>query len=140
MSHDPVDRQLIQDTLAKYVWGYDTGDFALLADSFTERATSGGVVSGTEIAWGPMQGRDEIIAVLRSIRNAQTDQRRHNIGSFLFEKQTATEATVRCYLDLISTEKGTSRVVTGGVYSADFVKLGGTWRMSRLDAVLDGPF
>ncbi len=63
-------------------------------------------MTGTSIAWGPMQGRDEIVAVLASIRRARTGRRqRHNIGSFLFEKQSATTASVRCYLDLTSTEK-----------------------------------
>ncbi|MDQ0471799.1 nuclear transport factor 2 family protein [Labrys wisconsinensis] len=140
MSHNAADRQLIQDAIARYAWGFDTADFALLGEAFTEDATSGGVVTGTSIAWGPMRGRDEIVAVLASIRRAQTDQRRHNIGSFLFEKQSATTASVRCYLDLTSTENGTSRLVTGGTYAADLVKQGETWRMSRLDAVLDGPF
>ena len=140
MTDNAADRQLIQDAISRYAWGYDTADFALLGSSFTEDATSGGVVTGTDIRWGPMRGRAEIVSVLESIRTAQTGQRRHNIGCFLFDKQTATAATVRCYLCLLSTDQGISRLVTGGTYSVDLVKQGDLWRMSRLDAVLDAPF
>lgn len=140
MSHNAADRQEIINALSKYTWGYDENDFALLRDSFTENATSGGVVSGTDIKWGPMAGREEIATVLEGIRETQTDQRRHNVSNFLFSKQTETEATFRCYLNLLATEGGVCKVVTGGYYEIDAVKDGDTWRMSRLDGVLDAPF
>jgi hypothetical protein len=46
------DRWLISDTLSKYVWGYDEGDFALLGDAFTEDAVACGKVANTDIGWG----------------------------------------------------------------------------------------
>lgn len=135
-----MDRHLIMEALARYAWGFDTADFDLLGAVFTENAVSGGIVSGTDIAWGPMHGRSEITSILAGIRRQQADQRRHNIGSVLFEAQTETTASVRCYLTLVSTHSGESRLVTGGTYSADFMKEGDIWRISRLEAVLDAPF
>lgn len=140
MSNAALDRLLIQEALAKYVWGYDTSDFALLADAFTENATSGGVVSGTDIKWGPMQGRAEIVSILEGIRKSQSDQRRHNFTSVLFERLTDTTATFRTYLCLTSAENSVPRLVTGGAYSMDAVKQGDVWRISRLDGILDAPF
>ena len=140
MTHNAADRQAILDTLSKYTWGYDEGDFAMLADAFTETAQSGGKVSGTDIKWGPMDGRDQIVSILEGIRKTQTDQRRHCVSNFLFTKQTATEASFRCYLNLIAAEGGKPKLITGGYYDIDVVKDGDTWRMTRLDGVLDAPF
>jgi hypothetical protein len=46
------DRWLISDTLSKYVWGYDEGDFTLLGDAFTEDAVACGKVASTDTGWG----------------------------------------------------------------------------------------
>lgn len=140
MAHNAADRQDIIEALSKYTWGYDEDDFDMLRDSFTENATSGGVVTGTDVKWGPMQGREEIATILKGIRDSQTDQRRHNVSNFLFSKQTDTEASFRCYLNLVAAEGGAARFITGGYYDIDAVKEGDTWRMSRLDGVLDAPF
>lgn len=135
-----MDRHLIMDALARYAWGYDTADFDMLGAVFTEDAVSGGIVTGTDIAWGPMHGRAEIVSTLAGMRRQQAEQRRHNVGSFLFEAQTPTTATVRYYLTLVSTRDGKSRLVTGGTYSADLIKENDVWRIRRLEAVLDAPF
>lgn len=140
MSYNVADRQMIEEALSKYTWGYDENDFAMLADSFTENATSGGKVSGTDVTWGPMKGRDEIASVLQGIRQGQSDQRRHCVSNFLYLSQTDSTATFRCYLNLIAAEDGKPKLITGGWYEIDAVKEGETWRMSRLDGVLDAPF
>lgn len=140
MTHNAADRQMIQEALSRYTWGYDDGDFNLLRSAFTENATSGGVVSGTDIKWGPMAGREEIASVLEGIRKTQTDKRRHCVSNFLFFKQTEREASFRCYLNLIAAENGNPRLVTGGYYDIDAVKDGDVWRLTRLDGVLDCAF
>jgi len=140
MAHNTIDRNLILEALSKYTWGYDEGDFDMLADSFTEDATSGGKVSGSDVKWGPMKGRAEIVSILKGIRETQTDQRRHCVSNFLFITQTESAASFRCYLNLVSAEKGKPRLITGGYYEIDAVKQGDVWRMSRLDGVLDAPF
>ena len=134
------DRGLISDTLSKYVWGYDEGDFALLGDAFTEDAVALGKVANTDIGWGPLQGRAKIVKVLADIRATQTDQRRHTISNILFDELTETTAKVRCMLVLIATERGVPRLVSGGWYRYQVVKQGEAWRIQAQEALLDSPF
>ena len=140
MTHNAADRQLMLEVVARYAWGYDNADFDMLADTFTEDATSGGVVTGTDIKWGPMKGREQIVSVLESIRKSQTDQRRHNVSNAIFLSQTETKASLKCNLSLAATENGVTKLLTAGYYEIDLVKEGDTWRMTRLDGVLDSPF
>ena len=141
MSDKALDRQLILEALSRYTWGFDEGDFALLADAFTTDATTGGKVAHTDIAWGPVQGRQQIVDVLEGIRKTQTDQRRHCTSTFRFHGQTETEADFSCYVHLIGTENKVPRVVSAGWYRAQVVKeTDGAWRMRNLDALLDAPF
>lgn len=136
-----LDRVHILDAVAKYAWGYDEGDFDLLADSFTEDATSVGKVTASDIGWGPMHGRSHIVEILSRIRSEQTDQRRHTIHTHRFESQTSTAANLSLYLVVLGTESGQTRVVTAGRYTVDAIKeADGVWRMKRLDAVLDSAF
>lgn len=134
------DRWLISDTMSKYVWGYDEGDFTLLGDAFTEDAVASGKVANTDIGWGPTNGRKEIVEVLASIRATQSDQRRHTISNILFDELTETTAKVRCALVLVATEKGMPRLVSGGWYRYKLSKQGDTWRIKEQDALLDSPF
>ena len=134
------DRWLISDALSKYVWGYDEGDFALLADSFTEDALAFGKVANTDLGWGPMKGRAEIVSTLSAIRAGQTDQRRHCVSNFLFDELGPTRAKVRCTLTLVATEKGVPRLVSGGWYRCVLVKEGPVWRIAEQEALLDSPF
>ncbi|KVD46799.1 hypothetical protein WS61_09880 [Burkholderia sp. ABCPW 11] len=132
---------MILDCIAKYGWGYDEGDFAMLADAFTENATTGGIVTGTDMCWGPVTGRSQIVGTLSAIREAQTDQRRHTIHTHRFEAQTPTTASLSAYIVVLASENGETRIVTAGRYSIDAIKEADqVWRMSRLDAVLDSPF
>ena len=115
------DRALITDALAKYAWGYDEGDFDLLGDSFTDDAVAFGKVANTDLGWGPLRGRAEIVQTLANIRAGQTDQRRHTISSFLFDELAGSAARVRCMLVLIATENGVPRLVSAGWYRCSMV-------------------
>lgn len=134
------DRWLIADALGRYTWGYDEGDFELLGEAFTEDAVARGRVANTDIGWGPMQGRAEIVKVLSDIRATQTDQRRHTISNLLYDELTEHTARVRCMLVLIATEHGEPRLVAGGWYRCRMVKQGALWRIAEQDALLDSPF
>lgn len=134
------DRWLISDALSKYVWGYDEGDFDLLGDAFTSDAVAAGKVANTEIGWGPLQGRAEIVKTLADIRATQSDQRRHAVCNLLFDELTEQTARVRCMLVLMATQDGVPRIVSGGWYRCKAVKQEGTWRISEQQALLDSPF
>lgn len=141
MSRNLNDRQTIIDTLAKYAWGFDENDFSLLASVFAEDATSGGKVAGTDISWGPMRGREEIVGGLQGMRNSQTDRRRHCLSNHHFVSQTDMAATVRCYMTLLSAADSKVSPVTMGILEADLTKGGDeNWLVKRLDINLDAPF
>jgi hypothetical protein len=135
------DRHLILDALARYAWGFDEADFELLADAFTEDASTGGKVSRTDIEWGPLFGRAQIVEVLASIRRGQTDQRRHSLSTARFHSQSEDAADVSVYITVFGSEQLKTRVVTTGWYRAEFARQAdGAWRMKKLDAQLDAPF
>jgi len=134
-------RTLAQEALARYCWGYDEGDFEMLADSFVEAATTGGKVANTEFGWGPMKGRQEIVDVLKGIRANQTDQRRHSIHTVRFVAVSDDSAEFWCYLHIAATQDKVSKLLTAGWYHVKAVKESdGVWRMADLDALLDAPF
>ena len=137
MTHNAVDRQLILEVVARYAFGYDEAEFERIGEAFTKDATSKGVWSTGDVAWGPMRGRDEIVSVLSAMRKGQSDQPRHIITNFLFRQQTASAASARFYLALNSTTGDRCSIVSAGKYDADFVSDQGVWRLSRLDALLD---
>lgn len=136
-----ADRLAMQDTLSQYAWGYDEGDFEMLAGSFTLDGTTSGKVANSEVSWGPTSGSRQIADLLESIRREQTDQRRHTTHTFRFENQTATSADLHSYVVIISTENGVTKTLTAGWYHALMVKESdGKWRMADLTALLDSPF
>lgn len=136
-----ADRLAMQDTLSRYAWGYDEGDFDMLASSFTLNGTTSGKVAHSDASWGPTSGNRQIADMLESIRRQQTDQRRHTIHTFRFENQAATSADLYSYVVIISTENGVTKTLTAGWYHASMVKeADGKWRMADLTALLDSPF
>ncbi|WP_431324958.1 nuclear transport factor 2 family protein [Rhizobium sp. YTU87027] len=141
MSVNAADRHLIIEAITKYAWGFDENDFSLVASAFSKNAVSGGKVAGTEIAWGPMRGREEIVNALQGMRNSQTDRRRHCLSNFHFTSQTEDSATVRCYMTLLSAGDGKVSLVTVGIFDADLARLDrNDWLLTRLDITLDAPF
>lgn len=136
-----ADRLAMQDTVAQYCWGYDNGDFEMLAGSFTAEGTTSGKVSHSDAAWGPTVGSQAIAEMLSEIRRTQSDQRRHTTHTFRFENQTETSADLHCYVTIISTEAGETKTLTAGCYHASMVKESdGQWRMADLTALLDSAF
>ncbi|MBT8163176.1 MULTISPECIES: nuclear transport factor 2 family protein [Arthrobacter] len=135
------DRAAMQDTLARYAWGYDEGNFGMLADTFTKEGTTSGKVAKSDASWGPTTGNQAIADRLKAIRDQQTDQRRHTIHTFRFENQTSSSADLYSYVLITATEKGVTKTLTAGWYHASMVKeADGQWRMAHLTVLLDSPF
>lgn len=136
-----LDRSLILDTLCRYAWGYDEGDFEMLAQAFTADGRSAGKVSNSDISWGPMIGRDQIVGVLSDIRRSQVGQRRHTVHTPRFESLTADRADLATYMVVFNSHGGQTNVVTSGWYRARLVRESdGVWRIKNLDVLLDSPF
>ncbi|WP_321883358.1 nuclear transport factor 2 family protein [Paraburkholderia bannensis] len=141
MNDTALDRHLILEALARYTWGYDEGDFDLLADAFVADATTQGKVAKTDIGWGPMKGRTEIVSVLKTIRDGQTDQRRHCIHTVRFHSQSGSQADFSCYMHVTGAKNGGISIVTAGWYRVQVTKENdGFWRIVNMDAMLDAPF
>jgi len=133
--------QAILNVLHAYAWSYDSNDMEQLASVFSEDGMTVGVVAGADSGWGPWQGAREIASQLGVIRSSQTDRRRHQITTPLFLKLTDSEAVVKVYLSLFSTEAGgRPRLATTGQYVATLSKSVGRWTIDRLEAQLDGAF
>ncbi|MFJ5700555.1 nuclear transport factor 2 family protein [Arthrobacter sp. NPDC093139] len=136
-----ADRSAMQDTLARYAWGYDEGNFDMLADTFTEDGTTSGKVANSDASWGPTTGNQAIAGMLKAIREQQTDQRRHTVHTFRFENQSSSTADLYSYVLITSTENAVTKTLTAGWYRASMVKeADGQWRMADLTALLDSPF
>lgn len=141
MATRAYDQLAMQETLARYGWGFDEGDFDMLADTFTADATSVGRVVNSEQSWGPSAGREEITAVLRDSRAKKNAQGRHTLHTFRFENQTAASADVHCYVLITSAQPTGMTISTAGWYHAAMVKeADGLWRMAALTALLDSTF
>lgn len=132
------DRQLVIDALNKYALGYDQADFVLLADAFAKNAVSGGKITNTEMHWGPMVGRDQIVSGLQDMRMAP-HQPRHCITNIYFTSQTDQRAVLSAYLTLMGSDSA-SRVLSVGRLDVEAAKEEGVWRISKLDVTLDAPF
>jgi hypothetical protein len=137
MTQKAIDRLLIMEVIARYAFGYDNGDFDAIGAAFSPEATSKGVWASGEIAWGPMNGRDEIVATLSAMRQGHSDRPRHIATNFLFSEQTASSASARFYLILNSTADDKCSIVSAGHCDAQFARDGETWRLTRLDVLLD---
>jgi len=133
--------QEVLNVLHTYAWAFDSNDMDQLASVFSDNAKTGGIISDTDMGWGPWVGRKEIVVNLGAIRESQTDRRRHQLTTPLFLKLTDTEASVKIYLSLFATiPGGQPQLVTTGEYSANLSKVSGQWKIDRLEAVLDGAF
>lgn len=136
-----ADRSAMQDTLARYAWGYDEGNFDMLADTFTKDGTTSGKVANSDASWGPTTGNQAIADMLKTIREQQTDQRRHTVHTFRFENQRSSSANLYSYVLITSAENAVTKTLTAGWYHASMVKESdGQWRMADLTALLDSPF
>jgi hypothetical protein len=134
-----ADRVLIAERVARYGWGYDERDRALLADCFTEDGVWEGSVMGGE-AVGPFEGRDVVVEFLTGFWAIQTDQRRHIFTNVVVDELNAVDAVAHAYLLLTGSTGGTMTPITNGPYRLHLRKDAGIWRIARLVAGFDAPF
>ncbi|MNN29826.1 hypothetical protein D3C81_1434440 [compost metagenome] len=111
----------------------------MLAEAFCQDAVSGGKITNSELHWGPMNGRDQIISGLKDMRMAP-NQPRHCISNPLFISQSDRDASLRCYLTLMASENGAASVKSVGSLSIRVRKDEDHWRIYKLDVTLDAPF
>jgi len=131
----------VLNVLYRYAHAYDAGDAQMLESVFSEHAISGGVVSNSTSCWGPWSGGKTIANSLKALRDTQHDQRRHQITTPVFTHLSSEKAQLNAYLSLFSTPIGGQTVLaTTGEYQVHLSRNHGTWKIDRLDGVLDGEF
>lgn len=128
----------MEQPLFKFAWAVDTGDFALLAECFTEDGEL--VVGDTRLV-----GRDAIYARLSaaaSAREEQTHRRngnRHLTSNIIVEEWSEDEALLRSYAARFVYDPSGSRVAETGWYHDRVVNDGGTWRIKHRTVNFDSP-
>ena len=136
---EALDRLTIMERLNRYAWGYDVPDLAMLRDSFTSDAVFFmQMKDGKE--WGPLRGRDLIVDWMANVKKDQSGQRRHSITGLVFDELADDRAAVRCFLVVTSAEDGAVNLVTTGGYRIELGREASTWRIRKLELLLDAVF
>jgi len=119
----------IHELLSRAAYAFDERDLETLAACFAEDARMlVNIADGR--TFGPFEGREAIMGLMKTTLDAQTDTRRHIISNFIFEQEGDTEATVISQIVLASTEHGEIRLVTSGIYR-DVVRMeSGRWQIA----------
>ena len=126
------DRFGINDLFVRYVCALDDGDAETVIDCFTEDGT---LVSP---AVGEHTGRAAITAFAHRFARFQTggSQLRHVISNL---KMTVDgdHAHATCYLTVLLTKDGASRLMAPGRYDCTLRKVAGDWKFQRRVVIHD---
>lgn len=96
-------------------------------------------IAGGE-TFGPFEGRDSIMELMRGSLEAQKDRRRHIICDVFFESEGKNEATVVSTLVVSSVDNDEMTLVTSGVYRDQVRKVGSDWLIADRHVDLDRMF
>jgi hypothetical protein len=136
---EAMDRLTIMERLNRYAWGYDVPDPAMLKDSFTPDAVFFvHLKDGKE--WGPLRGRDLIVDWMLNVKETQSGQKRHMITNVAFDEMADARAVVRCFLMITTAVEGAVSLTTTGGYRIELGREGSTWRIRKLELLLDAMF
>jgi len=135
-----TDRELIEETICQFAWGYDTANDDLMSDVFTDDAVLTIAITGAD-PFPPFEGKEGLMGLFKGALAEQTDQRRHVVSNFIFESEGPSEAKVVSYLTLIATADGATSLLSAGVYHDELVKDGnGKWRITKRHIALDSAY
>ena len=120
------DRFGISDLFTRYTCALDAGDVETLVDCFTE---DGALVSP---AVGAHKGRTAIRAFAERFARFQQNgsQLRHVISNLMMQVD-GDRAHATCYLTVILTRDGKSRLLAPGQYDCELRKSDGVWRFAH---------
>jgi hypothetical protein len=126
---DALQKIEIHELLSRAAYSFDQHDYEMLENCFAEDARMlVNIADGQE--FGPFEGREAIMGLMKASLEAQTDTRRHIICNFIFDNVLADQATVTTTIVLAATEEGEIRLITSGVYR-DVVRLvDGHWKIT----------
>lgn len=133
------ERLAVHDLVSRAAWGYDEARLDVVASCFAADAVMTVEVAGAG-APARVEGRDAIVALIRSSIESQNDQRRHVMSNVFLESDDAPAPVAISTLTLVVVANGTARVLSCGTYRDELVRDGDAWRIRRRDLRLDLPY
>lgn len=131
------DRWLISETLSRYAAAYDDGALDDVAGLMVEEGSEDGRNPARGGEWGPYESRAVTIENLKLFKAAEPGPCRHMLTNLIFETLTATDATVRYYLVMLSGLESGPGIATFGWYRSSLVKRGDAWLLTSKSAYLE---
>lgn len=129
----------IHELLSRAAYYFDVRDLDRLADCFCEDAKMLVKIDQGD-TFGPFEGRDSIMELMRGTLEMQKDKRRHIICDIFFESEHQNRATVVSTVVVTSVENGEISLVTSGLYRDYVRKIGPDWLIADRYLDLDRQF
>lgn len=129
----------IHELMSRAAYYFDLHDTDGLEACFCEDARMLVNIAGGE-TFGPFEGRNSIMELMRGSLEAQKDRRRHIICDVFFESEDDNEATVVSTLVVSSVDNDEISLVTSGVYRDLVRKVGSDWLIADRHVDLDRMF
>ena len=138
MSISVDDKLAIHELLGRAALGYDARDLDMLTDCFAEQAHRSVRIAGGDLI-GPFEGREQIMGLMTSSMQEQSDVRRHVISNIFFAEH-GDEPLVMSVLTLLATENGQTQLLSAGVYRDRVINQDGIWRIVHRHLELDSSY
>ena len=122
------DKLAIHELLSRAAYSFDERKLDVLEQCFASDANMLVNIADGQ-TFGPFEGRDAIMQLMKGTLDSQTDVRRHIISNFIFEAEGDQNATVLSSIVLIATENAKIDVITSGIYRDVVEKNNGNWQI-----------
>ena len=122
------DKLAIHELLSRAAYSFDERDLEVLEQCYTPEATMLVKIADGQ-TFGPFEGREAIMELLKVTLDSQTDVRRHIISNFFFEKEGDDSAIVVSQIVLAVTQHGKIEIMTSGIYRDAVEKRDGNWQI-----------
>lgn len=134
---DVADRLAIINLFGAYAYTYDENRLDEFRTLFTEAPQLGLLHEGAELTQD-IATVMSLLSVRKAKFKAENNQRRHALNSFWFSRQSASEASGRCYVQVFAIKDGGPPAPDlTGCYEFTAVKRDGVWRLSRWIVAMD---
>ncbi len=123
------DKLAIHELLSRAAYSFDERELEVLEQCFAPEATMLVNIADGQ-TFGPFEGRDAIMELLKATLDAQTDVRRHIISNFFFATEGDDSAIVVSQIVLAATQHGKIEIITSGIYRDTVEKRDGNWQIT----------
>ena len=122
------DKLAVHELLSRAAYSFDERDLDVLEQCFAPDANMLVNIADGQ-TFGPFEGREAIMQLMKGTLDSQTDTRRHIISNFIFEAEGDQCATVLSSIVLIATEHDKINVITSGIYRDLVEKNNDNWQI-----------